>query len=102
MKPQYLTINAVKIIALDTNEDMYNIQIRVGGTCTIEVTTDRPDDSAPSNSFTPPVNPNPPVWQAAPAPVANVTTLGPAPWAAIRLTPTGTATVVILQQGSSV
>ena len=100
MKPQYIVIigGTPKTIALDTNVVNFDVSITTDATTT-EVALANPNDSVKPNSWTPPVNPNPPVWIAAPAPDALGVIHLVDPVSAVRFTKATNGVATILQQG---
>lgn len=103
MQAQYITLAAgvAKVVPLNIHNTSFEVSIRAPAATTIEVCLEEPGDSIAVGTHSPPVNPNAPVWVAAPNAVnANgVLHLTGTPYAAVRLTNASNGVATILQSG---
>lgn len=96
MKPVYIQDPDGKVFAVDTNCVAPHISVRTDAT--VKFSVEAPADSVAPSAYDLPVNPNSPVWLAAPAAVNGVIVFD-FPIAALQFT--GGTTATVLQQGLS-
>jgi len=103
MKPRYIvtTGTTAVVVPLDTNVDVFNVNIRLAAGQTVQGALEAPGDSVASNGFDLPVTALTPQWQTLPAAVNGVISLV-TPYAALLITPTTGGTATVLQQGVGV